>query len=108
MTPRPTTPAVRQVILARFRSGTSRADLATETGYSVRTIDRVLRGFGVSLGPPGRRRLLDGPARVEMARRYVDDGWSIRQLARRYRVGYATARNALLSVGVELRPRWSS
>ncbi len=55
--------------------------------------------------PPSARRVTDHATRVEIRRRYVDDGQTCAEIAAVVGVSQDTVRRVLLDSGVTLRPQ---
>ncbi len=105
-------PESKRAIGARYRAGDGFVELSRLFGRHPQTIKKIVVDQGIALrrhATRGRRtnaRCLDSEQRGEMAARYRN-GWSVRELARAYRVSYGTAHNALTSMGVRLRRQGS-
>ncbi len=80
------------------------AEIAARERVSANTVWRALEHHRIPRRPWGRTLAGEPPAVSELRRRYLEDGWPIRQLAAHAGISYATTRGRLLAAGVPLRP----
>jgi transposase len=81
------------------------AEIGERVGVSGRTVRAWLQRLGIPLRPqPERRRRHLPPTPAQLRRRYVANGWSIGQLADRYRVSASTVRRWLDNAGIPRQP----
>jgi len=83
-----------------YKAEVSQAALTRRFGVHEQTVRAHLRRQGVKLRP---LRLLTGVQEAEAVRLYVEEMWSLAELADRFKVGQAAVRNVLVRRGVERR-----
>ncbi|MET9267020.1 hypothetical protein [Amycolatopsis sp. NPDC004079] len=93
-------PAEIDELVVKFRNGATIRELAKEFGIYRVTVGQHLRSRGVDT----RNLALKSDDVTAAAKLYLA-GWSIGQLAERYKVGNETVRGRLIAAGVKLRRR---
>jgi hypothetical protein len=88
------------------------AQVARRERVAPNTVWMALIDYGIPRHPPGRH-VPPRPPTATLRRLYLEDRWTIRQLATRHRVSYTTMRTWLEAAGIPLRPaggssRWHS
>lgn len=97
-------------IAAAYRNGATLAELGQRYGVAKTTIRRALHRQGVELRAAGtphpldERRKLSDEQRADVARLYVEELWSLRQLAQQFGVERTTIRRILRRLNVPARP----
>lgn len=93
-------PAEVGELVDAYEGGASQAELTRRFGLHEQTVRAHLRRQGVSLRP---LRALTETQEVETVRLYVEETWSLAELAARFKVGQTAIRNLLVRRGVERR-----
>ena len=83
-----------------YKAGASQAKLTRRFGIHEQTVRAHLRRQGVKLRP---LRALAEVQEVEAVRLYVEEMWSLAEIAARFKVGQTAIRNVLVRRGVERR-----
>lgn len=83
-----------------YKAGASQAELTRRFGVHEQTVRAHLRRQGVKLRP---LRAMTEAQEVEVVRLYIEELWSLAELAARFKVGQAAVRNVLVRRGVERR-----
>ncbi|MGQ0775084.1 MAG: hypothetical protein ACT4NY_11815 [Pseudonocardiales bacterium] len=93
-------PAEVVELVDAYEAGASQADLTRRFGLHEQTVRSHLRRQGVKLRP---LRALPEEQEVEVVRLYVEETWSLAELAGRFKVCQTAIRNVLVRRGVERR-----
>lgn len=95
-------PAEVAQLVDAYQAGTSQVELARWFDFHEQTVRAHLGRQGVSLRP---LRALTEAQEVEVVRLYVEETWSLAELAGRFGVGQTAVRGVLVRRGVERRAR---
>lgn len=86
--------------IALYRAGASIRSIARDLRLHEQTVRAHLKRRQISIRPI---RALTEAQEVEAVRLYVDEMWSLDELARRFTVGAGAVRSALIRKGIERR-----
>lgn len=95
-------PAEVTELVAVYETGTSQRELSRRFGLHEQTVRAHLRRQGVRLRP---QRVLTDAQEVEAVRLYVEEVWTLAEVATKLRVGQTAIRNVLVRRGVGRRGR---
>ncbi|MGQ0717543.1 MAG: hypothetical protein ACT4NP_09555 [Pseudonocardiales bacterium] len=93
-------PAEVEELVDAYEVGTSQRELTRRFGLHEQTVRAHLRRQGVKLRP---LRALTEAQESDAVRLYVEDVWSLAELAARFKVGQTAIRNVLVRRGVKRR-----
>lgn len=95
-------PAEAVELVDAYKAGASQAELTRQFGVHEQTVRAHLRRQGVRLRT---LRAMTEAQEVEIVKLYVEEMWSLAELAGLFGVGQAAVRNVLVRRGVERRAR---
>lgn len=94
------TPAEVQELVEAYRHGASQTELGRRFGIHRQTVGRYLAKQHVERRS---RRPLDESQQLEAVRLYVDQTWTLAEIAKKFGVAQNSIRNVLLRHGIERR-----
>lgn len=95
-------PAEVAELIAHYQQGASIRSLSQAVGMHEQTVRAHLRRQGVNLRP---LRALTDTQEIEVVRLYVEEMWTLAELADKFGVGQGTVRNVLVRRGITRRPQ---
>lgn len=95
-------PAEVTELIAAYQAGTSQGELSRRYGLHIQTVKAHLRRHGVTIRPV---QVLTAEQQDEAVRLYVDEAWSLREVASTFGVNPDTVRRTLAGRGIPRRSR---